>query len=368
MIVHVGPNKSAILGAAFMTALALGPAEPAQADRTGFGAVTVLATVPSPPGSPEGIAIKRDRIYVAGPARLGTIVSGQPSSVVVFDAISGQLLANYPAQGEDLLREHANSCIAFDAAERLYVLNTQLGIYRLDTTTGQQQPYAAPLPDLPVCGPLGLLGKPRCSPTLLDLPPLPNDLVFDAAGDAYVTDSFQATIWRVPAGGGAPQVWFQDARLASPYIGVNGIRLAPARDKAYISVTTDLLTRAYIYTLPMVAHPTAADLAVFHAFAPGDAPDGLAFGDSGKLYVTLSLPTTSGIAILRPDGSEEQRLTNDLLSPTWPYDSPANIAFDGTGSLLVSNHAFATNLPSHFTVLDVLVGDFASPLEEPHLP
>ncbi len=360
-----GSHGFATCCAALFLALALGPVVPVQADRAGFGEVTVLATVPIPPGSPEGIAIKRDRIYVAGPAKLGTSGNGEPSRVVAFDAVTGQLVDSWPAQGEDLLREHANSCLAFDAAERLYVVSTQLGIYRLDTTTGLQEPYASPLPDLPSCG---LLSARPCSPTLVDLPPLPNDLAFDDAGHAYVTDSFQATIWRVPPGGGAPKPWFQDARLASPYIGVNGLRLDPTHTRVYLSVTTDLLGRAFIYTLPLVEQPSATDLAVFHKFGPGDAPDGIAFGDSGNLYVTLALPTTSGVAILRPDGSEEARLVNAPLSPTWPYDSPANIAFDGTGSLLVTNHAFVTNLPSHFTVLDVLVGDFAAPLAEPVLP
>ena len=44
------------------------------------------------------------------------------------------------------------------------------------------------------------------------------------------------------------------------------------------------------------------------------------------------------------------------------------IAFDGHGSLLVTNHAFATGIPSNFTVLDVYVGDKGSPLSKPDLP
>jgi hypothetical protein len=39
-----------------------------------------------------------------------------------------------------------------------------------------------------------------------------------------VTDSFQATIWRVPPGGGAPQVWFQNATIDGPF-GPNGVRV-----------------------------------------------------------------------------------------------------------------------------------------------
>lgn len=329
-----------------------------------FGDVRVVGTVPTPPGAPEGVAVRGGKAYVSGPARLGTIL-GAASAVVAFDIASGALLQTYPTQGENLLGEHANSCVAFDGAGKLYVLNTQIGMYRLDPATGAQEPYSTAFPNLPACG---LFTKKPCSPTLLDLPALPNDLAFDVNGDAYVTDSMQATIWKVPAGGGAPQVWFQDARFASPYIGVNGLRIDPSRTKVYVTVTTDMLTAGYVYTLPLVAAPKASDLKMFKKFALGEAPDGIAFGAAGDLYVTLSLPTTSGFVVLGPDGAEKRRSVNALLSPTVPYDSPANLAFDGVDSLLVVNHAFATNLPSHFTVLDVYVGDAGSPLELPTIP
>jgi hypothetical protein len=63
---------------------------------------------------------------------------------------------------------------------------------------------------------LAPLVKAPCSPTVLDLPPLPNDIAFAPNGDAYVTDSMQATIWRVPKGGGAPKVWYQQASSPRP--------------------------------------------------------------------------------------------------------------------------------------------------------
>lgn len=348
-----------------LAAFMLAPALRVEALPRPYGDVRVLATVPTPPGFPEGIAVKGQTVYVAGPARFGTTGTG-PSSVFAFDIKTGALTRTYHTQGENLLAEHANSCIAFDKAGRLYVLNTQLGVYRLDTETGAQEQYAPPFPDLPAC--VASLVGPPCSPTPADMPPLPNDIAFDEQGDAYVTDSMQATIWRIPAGGGAPEIWFQDARLAAAYVGVNGIRLSPSRDKVYFTVTADLLGGSYVYTLPFVAQPAASDLAVFHQFAAGDMPDGIAFGQTGRLYVAMATPMSSGIAVLRQDGAEIARLKNPLLSPIFPYDSPANIAFDGEGSLLVTNHAFATGLPSQFTVLDVWVKDAGSPLVKPNLP
>ena len=243
------------------------------------------------------------------------------------------------------------------------MLNTQLGVYRL-TINGRQEQYAPPLPDLAPCGQVPP-GTP-CSPTPFDLPPLPNDLVFDQAGNLYITDSFQATIWRVPPGGGVPQIWFQDVRLATTSFGVNGIRLSPDRTRVFFTVSSDLEGRAFVYSLPLVAAPSSADLTVFHEYTGGDIPDGIAFGQSGLLYVAIATPFALGVSILGPNGREVARLSNQG-NPIFAYDSPANIAFDGRGSILLTNHAFVTGVtnPEQFTVLDVFVNDVGSPLELP---
>lgn len=335
-----------------------------------FGDVGVLSQVPVPNGYPEGIVVRGDRFYVAGPATFGTSVNGKPSRIFEFDLNSGALTRTLLTKGEKTFgAEHADSCLAFDGQGRLYALNNQLGTLRIDLATEAQENYTPPFPNDPACLPLGL-SKKSCSPTVTNLPALPNDLVFDDSGFLYVTDSMQATIWRIPPGGGAPQPWFRDARFASPYVGTNGLRLSPDRSQLFITVTTDMLGFGHIYTLPLVDAPKKADLKAWHHFAPGDWPDGIAFGASGKLYVTLALPGKSGIAVLEPDGTESARIANPLLTPVTPFDSPANIAFDGAGNLLVTNHAFATGfvMPHQFQVLKVYVGDTASPLSEPLVP
>lgn len=336
----------------------------ASAEPRPYGDVRVLASVPSPPGFPEGIAVRDGIVYVAGPATFGT--TGKPASrVLAFDRDTGELVRTYVTVGEKILAEHANSSIAFDGAGRLYVLNTQLGLFRLDPVTGVQEPYGAPFPNLPPCLPIG---PPRpCSPSLANTPSIPNDLAFDAAGNAYVTDSLQSIIWRVPAGGGAPQIWMADRRFASPYIGINGIRINPAGTHAYVTVTTDLLGRGRLYRIPLVASPAASQLELVHQFATGDMPDGIAFGATGLIYVAMATPTKSGIAILSASGSPVRRLGNAALSPVAPYDSPANLAFDGAGAVLLTNHAFATGLvlKSAFNVLDVFVDDAGAPLFTP---
>jgi sugar lactone lactonase YvrE len=324
-----------------------------------------------PNGFPEGLAVHGNRFYVAGPATFGTSINGKASRFFEFDLTTGALLRTIETQGEKVFgAEHANSCLAFDGQGQLYVLNNQLGTLRFTAGTLQQSSYTPPFPNDPACLALGLSGNKPSSPTVTNQPPLPNDLAFDDAGFLYVTDSMQATIWRIPPGGGAPQAWFRDFRFASPYIGTNGLRLSPDRSQLFITVTTDMLGTGRIYTLPLKEAPTKDDLKVWHNFAPGDGPDGIAFGASGKLYVTLALPGKSGIAVLEPDGTESARIANPLLSPIAPFDSPANVAFDGQGNLLVTNHAFATGAlsPPQFQVLKVYVGDVASPLAEPLVP
>src|SRR5918997_5144994 len=129
-----------------------------------YGDVQTLAPFPVPPGSPEGIAVKGNKAYVSGPARFGT--AGQPPSiVVVYDTRTGEQLETIQIQGEDLSQEHANSCVAFDGDGRLYVVNTQLGIVRIDLGSGVQTVYAPPVPPV---APFNF--------------PLPNDIAFDPAG------------------------------------------------------------------------------------------------------------------------------------------------------------------------------------------
>src|SRR5262245_35490615 len=195
-----------------------------------IGKITTLANVPATPGVPEGIVVNGDSIYVSGAATFGTAGKG-PSAVQVFDRTTGALVTTITVTGEALAFEHALSNVAVDGQGRIYALSTQLGLIRF-TKQGQsyvQSAYGAPLPDIPPLAP---------GP---DFPPIPNDVVFDDAGNAYVTDSLQATIFRYGPGGGAPSIWFQSADfIGSGFIpfGPNGVRLDPQRQNLYMVATT----------------------------------------------------------------------------------------------------------------------------------
>lgn len=333
-----------------------------------FGAVQVFATVPSSPGFPEGIAVHGHHVYVSGPARFGTAGTG-PSAIQVYDRKTGMPVTTISVADEDLASEHALSNVAVDCEGRIYALSTQLGLIRF-TQHGHdyvQETYGTPLPDVPTCS--AAPGS-DCSPTSMDLPPIPNDIVFDEEGFAYVTDSLQATIFRYAPGGGTPQIWFQSAQFEgggpTPF-GTNGIRIDPLREHVYVIVSTSAADPGLgtVYRLPLDV-PAEADLEVVHTYPNSEIPDQLAFGTQGELYVTLAL--TNQISVLAPGGTELARIES-APGDDIPLDGPAGIAFDSrTKSLLIANHAPFSMDPDHFAVLQVFVGDPGNALAAPCVP
>jgi sugar lactone lactonase YvrE len=322
-----------------------------------FGTITLFAPVPADPGFPEGVAVHGNSVFVSGPARFGTAGTG-PSAIQVYNRHTAQLEQTIVVQGEALAFEHALSNIAIDGLGRIYALSTQLGLIRF-TKQGQgyqQEAYGAPLPDVP---------PPAPGP---DFPPIPNDVVFDDAGNAYVTDSLQATIFRYAPDGGVPTIWFQSPLFLGsgpiPF-GTNGIRLDPERQHVYVVSTTSPTNPAIgtIYRLPLVDSPSAGDLETFHQYVAAEGPDQLAFDSNGILYVTLAF--SNQISFLSQSGAELGRIQSQPGDAV-PLDNPAGIAFDSrTKSVLVANHALLSGNPAHFAVLSVYVGDPGDPLSQP---
>ena len=346
--------RAVVLSAALLACSLLG-AIPDHA-RAAFGDARIFAPFPSDPGSPEAIVVRRGKVYVSGGTPV--VFGGKgPSTVMVYDRATGAVLRRYDGAGA--------SGMAFDRAGRLYVLG-DMGLGRLDLKTGALERYAPHPPDLKPCVPLVV--KPPCSPTPVDLAPSMNELAFAPDGDAYFSDSGQATIWRIPRGGGAPQIWFQDSRLATAFVGVNGLRIEPSGRRMFMAVTLDLLGTSLVYALPLVDRPAARQLRVFHRLPVGDGPDGIAFGARGDLYVAIGSPLSSGIVVLRPDGTQRARLCNPPGALFAPFRGPADIAFDGAGKILVTNHAAFTEVLRDFSITEADVGDRGARLFTPRIP
>lgn len=335
-----------------------------------IGDTRVFAAVPEP-GMPEGIVVRDGVVYVSTHTSVRGNAGGPPSRIFRYDLASGELLGSITIAGQNLAATHGVLAMAFDAGGRLYVVDRNPGrVVRFDLATDPptQQTYTT-IPDLPACGVDPYASD--CSPTTLSQATFADYIAFGPDGSMFVTDLEAATIFRVPAGGGDAEIWFQDARFDGIF-GLNGIAVDAAGTKVYFAMTGSqqpgTLAQGVIYTLPITDAPSAADLQVFHVFPePAAGPDGIAFGAEGRLFVALA--GLSQVAILEPDGTQVARFPDPVTNQMQPvpYDLPASVAFDGAGSLLVTNQSFFTATESHWVVFDVWVADVGLPLREPSI-
>lgn len=192
-----------------------------------------------------------------------------------------------------------------------------------------------------------------------------NDLVFDRAGNLYMTDD-KPRLWRVTPDGHA-SIWFEDPRIAGLFGfagGPLGGRIDPTGKFFYFTITISATFpgEAVVYRIPLVDHPSTSDLEVVHRFpvVPGQQlpqAAGLAFARSGNIYVGLI--GTNQIAVLDAAGNETRRISSPL------FDSPWGLAFMGQ-SLLVTNASIEPfESPDHWKVLKVFVGESGLPLNRP---
>lgn len=365
------------LSPALALAALLATTLPAPADHA-VGHTETFAAVPSP-GAPEGIAVRDGVVFVGTHVWVGGNAGGPPSKIFTYD-LQGTPIGELTIEGQGLGATHGILGMAFDAAGRLYVLDRNPPrVIRIDLASGAQATYAT-IPNLPACA-TAPPGEP-CAPVTVDEPAFPDYLAFAADGSLYVTDLQAATIFRVPAGGGAAQIWFQDPRLDSIF-GPNGIAVGPD-GMLYFAMTGSTRpgspAQGIIYRLPLVADPAAADLEEWYRWTePAVGPDGIAFGASGRLYVALA--GSNQVSVLEPaepsyllPGQPADEVARFPATPLdnaqqeIPYDLPASVAFDGSGGLLVTNQSFFANDSSHWAVLRAWVGDVAWPLVEPVVP
>ena len=305
-----GRSVGFLVGAAFAVAAFLQVEAPSAAPAH----CDFLARVAESPGYPDGLVLRKSRVYVAGPA-WGADVGAVPSEIAVFHEKTGKALGTIPIQGEDLAAPRALAGLTLDASGRLYTLSSQLGLLRLSEkghAKWQQSVYAGPFPDLPLCDPADPSGL--CSPTTLELPPMPSDIAFAKDGYAYVTDAAQATIYRIPPGGGAPEIWLRSPKLAGFFDlqGARGIVVGADGKSVYVTVSfsADAYWEGRIYRIPRVPSPKEEDVALVQAFPNFEAPSGLALGEDGALFVALSL--TNELAVVDPSGGEAQPLLRGL--------------------------------------------------------
>jgi sugar lactone lactonase YvrE len=328
---------------------------PALAKRTGgqpaIGETTIFASVPAP-GHPFGIAVDKDRVYVSTSDGdfYASHLNSRGEGVFVYN-LKGTLVQRIP------IATKPNATMGLyglalgnnvSTAHQLYVADMNGRILRIALNQNPAKPRLfAQVPPLFKSGGWGTA--------------MWNDLAFDHAGNLYVTDD-KPRIWRVTPDG-RPSIWFQDPRLT----GFNGFgggplggRIDPTGKYLYFTVTGALLFggEGVLYRLPLVAHPTAKDLQVVHRFpfVAGAPPVimGLAFGSSGKIYVAIY--GMNQIAVLAPDGHELRRISSPLFHNPW------GLAFLGQSLLVANADVIPQEIPDHWKVLSVFVGESGLPL------
>ena len=166
-----------------------------------------------------------------------------------------------------------------------------------------------------------------------------NALTFDAAGNVYVSDSFQGIIWTTGPHGGAGTVWKQDPLLTTtgtPPFGANGIAFNRARSIMFVANTgNDTLVQIAVSNVGGTL--TAGAASVFTNSING--ADGIVLDANDNIWVAANQadeivvvdPTGKAIAKLGDFNGVVNGVTQGLLFPASPAFSK-----DGA-SLLVTN-------------------------------
>jgi sugar lactone lactonase YvrE len=174
-----------------------------------------------------------------------------------------------------------------------------------------------------------------------------NDLTFDAAGNVYVSDSFQGIVWRTAATGGAPTIFVQDALLTTtgaPPFGANGLRFDRAGDALFVANTGN----DTVVKVP-VAGGVAGKAEVFVNGING--ADGLLVDGDDNLWVVAN--QSDEVVVVDPTGRVLAKLGDfDGIKNGSPVGMlfPASLRFSGD-SLLVTNLSLDSRLFG-FTTID----------------
>jgi DNA-binding beta-propeller fold protein YncE len=172
-----------------------------------------------------------------------------------------------------------------------------------------------------------------------------NALTFDKAGNVYVSDSFNGTIWKTSATGGAFSSWVSDPLLGNgggtltPPFGANGVEFNNAGTTMFVANTAF----HQIIQIP-VNNGTPGTPAIF--ITGINAPDGIAIDRNDNLWVCAN--QEDEIVVLDKTGKVIAKLGDfqgiDETGTPQGLLFPASLAFSRDGrTLYVSN--LALNLP-----------------------
>jgi len=125
----------------------------------------------------------------------------------------------------------------------------------------------------------------------------PNVLTFDDAGNVYISDSFQGTIWRTGPGGGVPTPWASSDLLRTsgvPPFGANGLAFNRDRSALFVANTGD----DSVIRIPVMAGGVAGVPEVFVNSVNG--ADGLIIDENDNLWIAAN--QADEIVVVNPAG------------------------------------------------------------------
>lgn len=320
----------------FMASLALLLASPAQAWIR--SPATTFATLPSGATPPEGITVdKAGDVYVstfgfpeAGP-------SANPGQIVVFDA-HGKLLRQFPVATAS---PHLLGLAFHPTTNALLVLDFGFGkVLNVDPTTGALISVFAD-----ISGAACSAFPADCtSPNGVGL----NALTFDAAGNVYISDSFNGVIWQTPPGGGSAVPWIQDALLTTtgkPPFGANGLAFDSSGTTLFVANTGD----DTVVKIPVSGGAPLGPTVLAYSI---NGADGLIMDANDNLWVAAN--QSDEIVVLDPTGKVIAKLGDfegiDNQGAARGLLFPASLVFSGN-SVLVTNLVLDTR-PFGFSTLD----------------
>jgi len=233
------------------------------------GQVTTFATLPPGASHPEGITVDaKGNVYVATFAVAGT--SSGTGQIFVYDP-KGKLLRTLNVEGSSTLLLD----LAFHPQTKDFLVldfgNKQ--VLNVNPANGKSKVFAT------VTGNAGL-----------------NVLTFDAAGNVYVSDSFQGIIWRTGPQGGAASAWVTSALLTTtgvPPFGANGLAFNNAADAMFVCNTGN----DQVIRIPVSGgNPGTPEVFVNSV----NGCDGLIIDDSDNLW--LAANQADEIVVVDPSG------------------------------------------------------------------
>ena len=166
----------------------------------------------------------------------------------------------------------------------------------------------------------------------------PNALAFDAAGNVYISDSFQATIWRTAKTGGTPEPWVTDPLLGTagvPPFGANGLAFNGKASSLFVANTgNDTIVRI---PLPNGAAGAHGMPEVFINSING--ADGLIIDAADNLWVAAN--QADEIVVVDPTGRVIAKLGD--FDGIDRQGSPVGLLFPAS-LVMVDNFLYVTNL------------------------